>query len=93
MEDKQTPVFRDRRQRLSLLVKLQKGDGMSPPALIKITSFRFYHFRRCLRRPALRPRARDSSGDPRVLLELEEERPIGQGKLSKMPTGRYLFTQ
>lgn len=60
------------------------------PAGIKIMSFRFCHSRRCLRRVALRPGARDLSGDPRVLLELKEEYPIGQGKLSKkMPTGRY----
>lgn len=50
-------------------------------------SFRSCHFRRCLRRVAVRPGARDLGSDPRVLLELQEERPVGQGKLNESPTG------
>lgn len=64
----------------SLAVKLKKDLRYR---LIKLMSFRFCHFRRRLRCTTLRFGASDSGSDPRVLLELQEERPIGQGKLNE----------
>lgn len=46
-------------------------------------SFRFSRCRWCLCRAALRPGTSDPGGDPRVLLELQEEHPIGEGKRAK----------